>query len=190
MRVEKFKTSAKNFGFANLYTCTVLCYKLIIVTFLTLIRMVTEKVQRKAWTNNNPGNIVQFIFFLCNFILHQEVKNIYKFSTDHLPATGTGTSIPKKKHFYRREGRRCFLGDRISSMPCTRTSLRIDWFAPYSSTRPGENQPFLQIVLVQTGSDDLCLLFCINPSSMLHTDQYRAPHCLDIKVYKFSIICY
>ena len=136
IRVEKFKTSAKNVGFAKLYTCTVLCYKLIIVTFLTLIRMVTEKVQRKAWTNNNPGNIVQFIFFLCNFILHQEVKNIYKFSTDHLPATGT--SIPNKKNLYRREGkgRRCFLGDRISSIHASldilhcRTCWRIGWFAP------------------------------------------------------------
>ena len=60
--------------------------------------------------------------------------------------------------------------------------LKNRLIAPYSSTRPGADQPILQIVLIQnnkrskelkqfcppTSSDDLCLLFCINSSSMLY----------------------
>ena len=37
----------------------------------------------------------------------------------------------------------------LASLCCTRTSWRIGWFAPYFSTRPGANQPTLQIVLMQ-----------------------------------------
>ena len=68
----------------------------------------------------------------------------------------------------------------LPSLCSTRTSWRIGWFAPYSSTRPGANQLILQIVLLLNSSrikelnqfspprscDNLFLLFCINPSSM------------------------
>ena len=74
-----------------------------------------------------------------------------------------------------------------ASIPCWnsyfapgRVSWRIGLFATYLSTRPGANQPILRIILVQNSkggkelkkffppksSDDLCHVFCTNPSSM------------------------
>ena len=89
------------------------------------------------------------------------------------------------------KGRRCCLGDKIYSIPCHASYIfctrlisnnMMTW--SFSLNHPGAIHPILQIVLVQNGqrskefnnfcppnsSDDLCLFFCLYPSSKLETD--------------------
>ena len=94
----------------------------------------------------------------------------------------------KKDYKYRRKikGRRCCLGNIIYSIPCRGRCFALGWFwriwwiHPFSN-HLGAIHPILQIVLVQNSyfgkefikfcppnsSNNLCLFFCIYPSSIL-----------------------
>ena len=103
-------------------------------------------------------------------------------------STRTSVCHPQKKDKCRGKGkgRRCCLVDRIYSIPCCASYFATDdlknWMnSSFSLYHPGAIYPILHVVLVQksqrgkdwnticppNSSDDVCLFFCINPSSMV-----------------------